>query len=325
MELVTEPDVKSAEEAVAFAKELHLILRYLGVSDADMEKGQMRVEANISLDMGTKVEVKNLNSFKAVYGAIQYEIARQGKLLDARKEVKQETRGWSDEKQVTESQRSKESAHDYRYFPEPDLPPLDLRVFNIEALRDELPELPAAKRSRFGEEFGLNRDQVERLVEEKALADYFEDAASELKERLQKGDYGLLANYFLSDLRGLLNERGLSVGASKVGPEEFAHLVALVQEGKLSSRLAKDLLLKMVETGEDPEVLIQTGGVKVMSDTGELGKFVEEVIAANPKVVEDYKKGKGNALQFLIGQGMAKTKGQADPAVLKELFTKKLG
>lgn len=337
MELVTEPDVKNAREAVAFARELQLIFRYLGISDGDMEKGHMRVEANISVrkgaeeEYGTKVEVKNLNSFRAVEGAIAYELERQENRLERGEKIVQETRGWNDAKGVTESQRSKESSHDYRYFPEPDLPPLDLKEWNLEKLRQEVPELPEAKRKRFAAEFGLAPEQVELLVDDMALADYFEEAVSELKALLpaQAGapdtDFQPLYHYLTSDLKGLMNEKGIVVETLKVSPEHLAHLVSLIVQGKLSSRLAKDLLLKMFETGEDPEALMAAGGLRVMGDEGELTKIVEEVIGNNPRAMEDYRKGKGNALQFFVGQAMARTKGQGDPEKLRALFQKLLG
>jgi aspartyl-tRNA(Asn)/glutamyl-tRNA(Gln) amidotransferase subunit B len=327
MELVTEPDVKNAEEAVAFAKELQLILRYLGISEADMEKGQMRVEANISLDMGTKVEVKNINSFRAVYGAIEYEIKRQNGVLDEGGKIHQETRGWDDQNNRTVSQRSKESAHDYRYFPEPDLPPLELTPqggFDVEDLKRHLPELPEEKRQRLVEEFGFGRDQVDILVGDRAAADYFEAAASELKGDDPKASYQLLLNYFTSDLKGLMNEKKTEIKDLKITPEHLANLVVLVSEGKLSSRLAKDILLKMFEIGDEPGTIMKASGVALMSDEGDLLKVIEEIIAKNPKPVEDYKKGKTNALQFLFGQAMAKTKGQAKPDVLRRILTEKL-
>ena len=339
MELVTEPDVKNADEAIAFARELQRILRCLGASDADMEKGHMRVEVNISLgqsangkgQIGTKVEVKYLNSFRAAAGAIAHELARQEKLLKEGKLVKQETRGWNDKTGETESQRSKESAHDYRYFPEPDLPPLDLSRFNLDSVRRELPELPEEKRKRFVAEFGFAPEQVEFFVGEPAHADFFEAAASEFKARLpvrQAGrpttDYSLLTNYFMSDLQGLMKEGGVAISEVKVTSEHFAHLVALVDEGRLSSRLAKDLLREMAATGEDPEALMAKSGKRLIGDAAELEGVVHEVIGANPKAVEDYRKGKGNVLQFLVGQGMRKTRGQASPETLRELFERGL-
>ncbi|MFH1162277.1 MAG: Asp-tRNA(Asn)/Glu-tRNA(Gln) amidotransferase subunit GatB [Candidatus Jorgensenbacteria bacterium] len=337
MELVTEPDVKNAREAVQFATELRRIVRYLGISDGDMEKGHMRVEVNISLQheisnlksqisnkFGTKVEVKNLNSFRAVHDAIEHELERQEHLLKRGEKIAQETRGWNDKKGVTESQRSKESAHDYRYFPEPDIPPLDLTKWDLEKLRQEIPELPEAKRKRFGAEFGIAPEQAELLAEDSAAADYFENAASELKAKLPTTNYSLLFNYFTSDLKGLMNERGAAITDLKFPPEHFAHLASLAAAGKLSSRLAKDMLLKMFETGEDPETIMKESGVRLIGDESELEKIVADVIAANPKPVGDFRKGKTNALQFLVGQAMAKTKGQAKPEKLRELFEKRM-
>ncbi len=324
MELVTEPDIKNAEEAVEFAKELQLILRYLEVSDADMEKGQMRLEANVSLNMGTKVELKNINSFKALHDAIEYEIKRQKEVLARKEKVIQETRGWDDKKGITRSQRSKESAHDYRYFPEPDLPPLDLRFLDLEQIKREIPELPEEKRKRFVQEFGLEKSLIEILVEDRKRANFFEEAASELKNLNQKTDYVLLVNYFTSDLRGLMLEKKLSFDDLKITPENFAHLIFLIEKGELSSRLAKDLIKKMVETGEDPESIIKNEGLKLISEEKELEKIVEEIVLENPQSVNDYKKGKINALQFLVGKGMQKTKGQADPEKLKEIILKKI-
>ena len=296
MELVTEPDIKNAKEASAFARELQLILRYLGASDADMEKGQMRIEANISIapkdakEFGTKVEVKNINSFKAVHDAIEYELKRQEEILADGKKVIQETRGWNDVKKITESQRSKEEANDYRYFPEPDLPPLDIRTaFDLEKLKNEIPELPEAKRRRFGEEFGLDKKTVEIIATDKLWADYFEQSVSELKSKIMGGDVQLLANYFTSDLKSLAKNAGPA--DIKITPERFAHLISLIQQGKISSRIAKDLLLKMFETGEDPETLIQSQGMELVSDEGEIGKIIDDVLAGNAKSVADFKKG----------------------------------
>lgn len=329
LELVTEPDIKNAEEAVVFARELQRIARYLGVSNADMEKGHMRVEANISISkdpgkFGTKVEVKNINSFRAVHDAIEYELKRQEEVLERGEKIVQETRGWNDVKHITESQRSKESAHDYRYFPDPDLPPLDLSHWDLEHMKHELPELPETKRQRFVFLFGLTSEQADILIDDMEMAQFFEEATSELTERVSPPQYQLLFNYFTSDLRGLINANGVSLKESKVSPEHFAHLVALVQEGKLSSRLAKDLLVSMMKTGEDPETLMKESGVRIISGADELAGVIDEIISKNPKAVEDYKKGKGNALQFLVGQGMARTKGQASPDALRELFAKKL-
>lgn len=339
MELVTEPEIKSAEEAVAFAKELQLILRYLGVSDADMEKGQMRVEVNISLGkwsrgvwkQGTKVEIKNLNSFGAVAGAIQYEIKRQAEVMKKGK-VHQETRGWDDLKKVTVGQRSKEEAHDYRYFPEPDLPPFETNSLNLEEIKMSIPELPAAKRDRFKLEFNLDDIKSDILVFDMHLSDFFEQAVSELKtylppeasEEESRRSMFLLYNYLTSDLVGLLREFGGGFKELKISPEELAHLVALISNGKILSRGAKNILRKMFETGEDPETILESEGLHTVSDKKELEDTVKNVIEDQEKAVQDYKKGKEASLKFLVGQAMAKLKGRGDPKILEELFKKAL-
>lgn len=330
MELVTEPDIKTPEEAVRFAEELQLILKYLGISDADMERGQMRVEVNISVrakeedPWGTKVEIKNLNSFRAVRDSILYELERQEEMLRRGEPVKQETRGWNDARGKTESQRAKESAHDYRYFPEPDLPPLDLTKWDLESIKNSLPELPEAKRVRFAEQYGLNREQAENLAASPALSAYFENAVSELKSWNPQAEPNLVYNYLTSDLRGLMNAKNISFSDLKIQPAHLARLVSMILEGKLQSRTAKDLLVKMLETGEDPEELAASSGLRVIGGEDELLAIAEEIVSKNPKAVEDFKKGKENALQFLVGQGMAKTKGQASPDVLREIFRRVL-
>jgi len=342
MELVTEPDIRSAEEAVRFAKELQLILRYLGISDADMEKGQMRVEANVSLNMGTKVEVKNINSFKAVHDATEYELKRQAEVLVRGEKVVHETRGWDDVKRVTVSQRSKEEAHDYRYFPEPDLPPFETKVFDVDRLRDELPELPATKRERFVREFGLTEIQANLLVVDKQLADFFEAAESELAERevedkeqvTVKHVVTLLYNYLTSDLLGLLAETrlrqatdgqaGATLAAGKITPERFAHLVDLIEDGTIGSRQAKDILRTMAMEGGDPEEILRTEGLETISDSSELERVVGEVIMENPQAVADYKKGKQASMQFLIGKAMGKLRWRGNPQMLGDTFKKLL-
>jgi len=328
MELVTEPDIESGKEAVAFAKELQLILRYLEISDADMEKGQLRVEVNLSISknsvLGTKVEIKNLNSFKAVEESIDYEIKRQSEILEKGEMVKQETRGWDDIKKRTVPQRTKEEAHDYRYFPEPDLPPLDLTKFNLEELKISVPELPAQKRARFEKEYGLLANQTEILIEDRGLAQYFEESASELRTKLPIPDYQLLLNYFSSDMRGLMNEQKITVKELNITPENFADLIVLLSKGEISSRLAKDILKEMFLTGLDPKQIIQQKGLTQISDDAIIERIIEEITRENPKAVEDYKKGQKNALQFLIGQAMKKLKGRADPKILKEAMENNL-
>lgn len=320
MELVTEPDIESAEQAVRFAKSLQRILRYLDVSNANMEKGEMRVEVNISLNMGTKVELKNINSFRTVESATAYEIKRQSDAINSGEELKQETRGWDENKKITFSQRLKENAHDYRYFPEPDLPAFETKEFGIEKLRAELPELPDAKKERFASEYNLSNTQADFLVEDKALADYFEAAVSELKELTSDPEIVLLYNYLSSDLQGLLKVNGVDISETKVNPEKLASLVALIIEKKITSRQAKDILLKVFDTGENPEDLVGEGAV----EGDGLLSFVKEAIAENPAAVADYKKGKAASIQFLIGQVMKKTKGAARPDELKVILEKEL-
>ena len=359
MELVTEPDLRSAKEARKFAEELQLIIRYLGVSNADMEKGEMRVEVNISLfplkskiqnpndkssskskiqiknKLGTKVEIKNLNSFRVVEKAINYEIERQAEVLDSGKKVVQETRGWDEKKGITVSQREKEEAHDYRYFPEPDLPTLHFSQDFINKIKAEVPELPQNRRERFIKEYNLDQETSNIFVTNKDLGEYFEKVMSELrnwikeierKEKVGEKEYKKLtkfaSNYIISDLQGLLE------GASVVGedflitPENFAEFTVLIYKGKLSSKMAKQVLSEMFKTGADPSHIIEEKGLIQMTDEGEIEKIIKDVIVENPKVIEDYKKGKENALQFLIGQVMARTKGRANPEKVNQLLKK---
>src|SRR3989344_5162292 len=324
MELVTEPDIKSGEEAVAFAKELQLILRYLDISEANMEKGQMRVEVNISLsqdnEMGTKVEIKNLNSFKAVKEAVDYEIKRQSEVLEAGEKIIHETRGWDDIKRTTVSQRGKEQAHDYRYFPEPDLPPLDLAEFNLRELKDSLPELPEEKRIRLSRGYGLTSAQADILIENSEAADDFEEAAKKQDKKKTAADYQTLFNYLTSDNFGLMAEKKIGIKELKFPPSGTAEGINLIGENKISSRIAKDVLKEMVETGDAPSLIIESKGLRQISDVGEIENVVKKTIAENPKAVEDYKKGKENALQFLIGRAMKNLKGQANPDILRKLF-----
>ena len=326
MELVTEPNIRNAEEAVAFAKELRLILRYLGISGANMEKGEMRIEVNISVSqddkLGVKVEVKNLNSFKAVEEAIKYEVRRQTEILGRGAKIVQETRGWNDAKKETVSQRFKEESRDYRYFPEPDLPPLELSRLNIDNLKNEIPELPAAKRIRFEKEYGLTSLQSEILIEDNHIAQYFEEVAKELEHHTSNIKYQTLFNYLTSDIFGLMAEQGIVLKDLKIRPKQLAELVGLIIENKISSRIAKDVLKEMVETGDAPSSIIESRGLRQISDVGEIEKVVKKTIAENPKAVEDYKKGKANALQFLIGRAMAELKGKGNPEVIRKIFTK---
>ena len=331
MELVTEPDIKSAKEARKFAQELQLILRYLGVSDADMEKGQMRIEANVSLskkenELGTKVEIKNLNSFKAVEEAIEYEIKRQTEILKNKKKVIQETRGWDDVKKRTFSQREKEEAKDYRYFPEPDLPPLEITPQMIASIQAEIPELPQQRRERFKREYQLDEKSIEVFVQQKELGEFFEKVISELPPNLNQKDLlamiKLSANYILSDLLGLLKEKKVTDESFLITPENFAEFVTLIYEGKISSKIAKLVLEEMFKTGKDPDVIIEEKQLVLIQGEDELKEIVKKVISENQKAVSDFKSGKKEAIQFLIGQVMAKTKGRAHPQKAREILLK---
>lgn len=331
MELVTEPDIRSVEQIGDFARELQLLLRYLGVSDADMEKGQMRVEVNLSLGtivdgevrFGTKVEVKNIASFKMAEAAARYEIARQEEVLRSGGKVEQETRGWNDVKQMTVSQRKKESSHDYRYFPEPDLPPLDLSRFDFRKIKSEMPELPWAKRARFEKEYVLTKEQTELLVLDRPLADWFEAVASELRAETEKVDelIRLSVNYLTSDVKGLMVEFGhTTLSMSKLTAENFADLVLLLGAGTVNSRSAKELLRHMYEKGGDPNVLLKEMGLEQVSDEGALKVMAEKIISENPKPVAQYKAGKQETMMFFVGKAMGALKGKGNPQILQKVF-----
>ena len=338
MELVTKPDIRSGKEARAFAEELQLILQYLGASDANMEKGQMRIEVNLSLrekgveQLGTKVEVKNLNSFRSVERAVEFEIERQKAILEEGGRVIQETRGWHDVKQITFSQRQKEEAHDYRYFPEPDLPPMRFAHDYFENLKAMLPELPVSRRNRFIAEYIISPKEAEVLVVDKKMGEYFEEMVSELqawygaegKDFEQNKLIKLASSYLLSDLRGIMSEKLAVIEDLRITPEDFAELIKLIAQDKISSRAAKDVLLEMFETGADPHEIIKAKDIGQTGDEEFLGKETDKVLAENPKAVEDFKTGKPNAMQFLIGKVMMATKGRANPKVVKELLDKKI-
>jgi len=338
MELVTEPCIRDVKQIGDFGRELQLLLRYLGASDADMEKGQMRVEVNLSLGtivdgelkFGTKVEVKNIASFNMAERAAEYEIARQREVLESGGKIEQETRGWDDPHQKTVSQRKKESSHDYRYFPEPDIPPIDLSQFDFKALRLQIPELPSAKRVRFAKEFGLTPDQIEVLVLDRQLAAYFESLVSELDEEVGKSQVAsdkwhrliqLAISYLTSDLKGLMSAAGITDPAQmKVTAENLADLVIAVADEKINSRVAKDVLKMMFEKGGDPNVIIKEQGLEQVSDEASLIPVCQQLIDANPGPAADFKGGKEAALQFFIGRAMGALKGRGNPAILQKVF-----
>ncbi len=342
MELVTEADIESAEEARLFGEELRLIFRYLGISDANMDQGQMRVEVNISVSakegvLGTKVEIKNLNSFRAVYQATMYEIKRQSVLLEKGGKIVQETRGWSDEKQETFSQREKESAHDYRYFPEPDLPPLYLNEepFNKNDLKIET-ELPQQKRKRYKKEYQIDEvKDIEVFINNIDLANYFEGVIQSIISKINK-DKGtdkitesdkkavvkITKSYLLSDLLGILE--GRSIKESIIDVERFADFIILLYSKEITSKVAKNVLKEMFSSEKTAIEIIKDEGLSQMGDEGEIEEIVKEVLRENEKAVEDYKQGKEMALKFLIGKAMSKTKGRVAPEQLNELFLQNL-
>lgn len=349
MELVTEPVIHDAETAVRFAKELQLLLRYLGAGEANMEKGEMRVEANISIAkdrgtsakgrgkgkfglnqseglvgrtgkpvLGTKVEVKNINSFRAVERAIAYELKRQEELLEKGEKVIQETRGWDEVGQKTFSQRLKEDSHDYRYFPDPDLPKLyisQIPEFSIENLKKELPELPAEKRQRYIKELGIKAEDAEMYVADENFGKLFEEVSQEFSN--DKKMIQLASNYISSDLAGMMKNTGKVFAVTS---QNFVALIKMIAQNKISSRGAKDLLAILFEKDGDPEKLAEEKNLLQKSDPESLKKIVEDVIRENEKVVSEFKSGKEASLQFLVGQGMKKSKGSANPQVLGELF-----
>ncbi|MDD5489683.1 MAG: Asp-tRNA(Asn)/Glu-tRNA(Gln) amidotransferase subunit GatB, partial [Candidatus Moranbacteria bacterium] len=330
MELVTEPDIESAEEAKKFCEELQLIFRYIGISDADMEKGQMRCEANISIsknksEKGTKVEVKNLNSFKSVEKAIDFEIKRQEEDLEEGKKVVQETRGWDESKMMTYSQREKESAHDYRYFPEPDLPPLELGAGFVEKIKAELPELPAQKIERFQKEYKISEQDAFVLIRDKHLAGFFENSVNEACELCESGEKiaKLTANYIISEIKKYLDEK-TKIADLKITSENFGELMSIIAAGKINSSAAQAVLAEMVKTGADPEHIIAERNLGQIEDDSEIEKIVDKVMTVNPGPVEDFRKGKQNALQFLLGQVMKESKGKADPGKSLDLLKNKL-
>ncbi|NTV41465.1 MAG: Asp-tRNA(Asn)/Glu-tRNA(Gln) amidotransferase subunit GatB [Candidatus Moranbacteria bacterium] len=335
MELVTEPDIENGEQARLFCTKFQQICRYLGISDADMEKGNMRCEVNLSLYKdsedrlsGTKVEVKNINSFRFVENAINYEIQRQSEILDEGGKIVQETRGWDSIKNVTVSQRKKESAHDYRYFPEPDIPPMEFDEAYVQELKMRLPELPDAKEKRFAQEYGLKEVDIAIITAQMDLAEYFENVIGEIREKISSHEISstedkaikLAVNYLVSELRKHLAENKHDMRDMKISPENYAELIGFVADGKINSSAAQTVLKEMYHTGGDPSQIIEEKNLGQMEDVGELESAVDKVLADNQKSVEDFKAGKENALKFLMGQVMKETGGKANPQVVMEIL-----
>jgi aspartyl-tRNA(Asn)/glutamyl-tRNA(Gln) amidotransferase subunit B len=327
LEIVSEPDLRSSTEAGAYLRTLRSILRYIGVSEADMEKGQFRCDANVSIrpvgvqKFGTRTELKNLNSFRFVEEAIEAEIERQTDILESGGEIIQATMAFDPTRQTTRVLREKENADDYRYFPDPDLIPLMISQEQIDSVRDSMPELPEERAERFGKDYELSDYDAGLLLSSLPLADFFESAVS----AEGGGRAKVIANWILRDLLQALKECELELENAAITPESLAGLVSLVEAGRLTARSARDLFPALVEQGGDPEALMRERGLEAVSDSGELETAVDEAIDANAKAVESYRGGDAKSLNFLMGQVMKKTQGKANPAVVRELLASKLG
>ena len=324
IEIVSEPDMRSAEEVLEFLSSLKAIIEYTGVSDARMEQGSLRCDVNLSLRpagqiaFGTRAEIKNLNSFRSVERVIQYEINRQTDILESGGKVIQETRTWDESKGRTYSLRSKEDSDEYRYFPEPDLPPVIVMEDYIEKLRAELPEMPKEKRRRMIEKDGLPEYDAGIITASKALVDFYDAVHT------YYGDAKKISNWIMGELLAKVNAEGIELDALKIQPEQMAALLKLVDSGEISGKIAKKVFAEMFETGKNPDDIIKEQGLKQISDETELKTMIEQVAETNPKSVEDYKAGKTKALGFLVGQIMKQSRGQANPAVINRLLVEKL-
>jgi len=324
LEIVSEPDLRSPAEAGTYLRTLRTVMRYVEVSECDMEKGSFRCDANISLRpagstrLGTKVEIKNLNSFKGVEKALEYEEIRQRRILEKGGELVQETRLFDADAGTTHSMRTKEEAQDYRYFPDPDLVPVVLEEEWIEDIRRSLPELPATRAARFVRDYGLPEYDAGVLTSEKPLADYYEAVAA-------AADPKLASNWVMVELQGRLKEAGKDIGSSPVSPENLAELLNLIQEGTISGKIAKTVFVEMFEKGRAAGTIVEEEGLRQISDTDELTAVVEAVIAANPGPVEDLHGGKKKAIGFLVGQVMKETRGQANPREVNRIIARCLG
>lgn len=324
LEIVTEPDIRSADEAFAYLTELKQLLRYLDVSDCNMEEGSLRAEANISIRpagadaFGTKTEVKNVASFSGIQKAIEFEVARQAKLLDEGGKVVQETRGWDADRGITFSQRAKESAHDYRYFPDPDLVPIVVDEAWEGRIRESLPELPQARRARFESEYALSAYDAGVLTAEKEMADYYEGVVKQGCAPKQA------ANWISVELQALLTEHKQELTACKVTADRLAAMLKLIDDGTISGKIAKDVLLDMFETGKEPKAIVEEKGLVQISDTSAIEAAAREVIASNPGPVAEYRGGKEKTFGFLVGQMMKATKGKANPQLANEVLRRVL-
>jgi aspartyl-tRNA(Asn)/glutamyl-tRNA(Gln) amidotransferase subunit B len=323
MEIVSEPDIRSPEEAVAYVNKLRMILRYLGTCDGNMDEGSMRCDVNVSVrkvgdELGTRCELKNMNSLKAVHTAILYEPNRQIEIIEDGGEVAQQTRLWDPVKNETRSMRSKEDAHDYRYFPDPDLLPLELTDELIERIKATLPELPDEKKHRFMNDFGLSLYDASVLIAEQYRAAYFETVVKHGK------DAKLSANWVINELLGWLNKHEVSLEASPVTAENLGLMVARIVDNTISGKIAKDVFAAMMETGKDADTIIEEKGLKQVTDTGAIEAIIDEIIAENPNQLAAYRGGKEQLFGFFVGQTMKKSQGKANPQIVNELLKDKL-
>ena len=325
MEIVSEPDMRSADEARTYLVQLRQMLRYLGVSSADMEKGSFRCDANVSLrplgseELGAKVEIKNMNSFRGVHNALEHEVKRQAEVLRNGGTIDQETRGWDEERQITLSQRSKEEAHDYRYFPEPDLPPLSITREAVEDIRGNLPELPDERRARFQSDFGLGEFEANLLTEEPSRANYFDETVAALDDPANARE---AANWITGDLFAQINKDldHPDLDDQPIRPTHIAELVGLIIGGDISRSQARTVFETMYETGDTPSAIVKAKGLTQISGTDALTPIIQQVIADNESAVEDYRSGKEAALKYLVGQVMRHSRGQANPKQASELL-----
>jgi len=324
IEIVSEPDIRASDEAHAYLTEIKQVLQYINVSTCDMEKGHLRCDANVSVRLkgaekfGTKAEVKNLNSFRFLKMALDHEIARQVAVIESGGRVVQETRLYDPDADETVSMRSKEHAHDYRYFPEPDLVPLRVSEAWMTRVRESMPELPSSRRKRFVESLGLREYDAQVLTATRAMSEYFEEVVA------ASGDARASANWVMGDLAALLKQEGKEIDASPLSAENLGGLITLIGAGKLSGKLAKEIFPKMALANEAAEAVMQREGLEQINDAGALAKILDEVIAANPKQVEQYRGGKTQVIGFLVGQVMKASRGQADPAAVNKMLSEKL-
>lgn len=324
LEIVTEPDMRSAKEAVAYLEKMRAILQYIGISDCRMEEGSLRCDANVSVrpvgqkELGTKAEIKNINSFKGVEKAIEYEALRQAEILEDGGKIIQETRTWDEKEGVTKSMRTKEEANDYRYFPEPDLAPFTVSKEYIEDIRKTLPELPDERRERYIANFGLSSTDAQYMTNDKDTSDYFEKVVA------AGADPKVSVNWIMGEFASQLSNAGIEIAKAPVTPENLAKLLALIAKGTISGKIAKKVFAEMWKDGADPEEIVKAQGLVQISDTGALKELVVKVIANNPKAVEDFKAGKKKAVGALVGQIMKETKGKANPKVINELLNDEL-